>query len=100
MTWLVMASWDSTEVASHCLSQVPGWGSISLNLLFAWHPLRVRLLLMGRERWIFDNREVILTLIIHWLGPPLFLLWYPEATLTIGVKGLLKSHTRKAPHYH
>ena len=29
------------------------------------------LLLTKRERWIFYNRGVILTL-IHWLGPPLF----------------------------
>jgi len=26
MTWLVMVSWDSTEMVSHCLSQVPGLG--------------------------------------------------------------------------
>ena len=26
MTWLVMVSWNSIELVSRCLSQVPGWG--------------------------------------------------------------------------
>jgi len=34
-------------------------------------PSEIRLLLMRRERWIFNNHGVILTL-IHGLGPPFF----------------------------
>jgi len=34
-------------------------------------PTEIQLLLTKRERWIFDNHGVILTL-IHWLGPPFF----------------------------
>jgi len=41
MTWLVMVSWDSTEVVSHCLSHVPGWGSVTLTHLLTCHLLRV-----------------------------------------------------------
>ena len=66
MTWLVMVSWDSTEVVFHCLPQVPGWGSVNLPHSFARHPSRIR------EKWISCNRGMISALIIHWLGPPLF----------------------------
>jgi len=74
LRWLVMVSWEGTEVVSHCFPQVPDWGSVNPNHLFTLHPSRIRLLLTRRETWIFDNREVILTLIISWLRPPLILL--------------------------
>ena len=35
-------------------------------------PAEIRLLLTRREMWIFISRGVILTLIIHWLGPSFF----------------------------
>ena len=62
MTWFVMVSWDSTEVASHYIPQIPGSGAVSLGHLYTFHPPRVRLLLTTM-RWIFDNREVILNLL-------------------------------------
>jgi len=43
-----------------------GRGSVDLSHLVTHHPLK-----RDRERWIFYNRGVILTL-IHWLGPPFF----------------------------
>jgi len=49
-----------------------GW-QIAFLGLFLCHSLRIRLLLLSGERWIFDNRGVILTLIIHWLEPSVFL---------------------------
>ena len=51
--------------------------------LFTRHLPRVGLLLTKRGRWIFDNHVVILTLNIHWLGPPLFLQRCSEATRAI-----------------
>jgi len=41
------------------------------------------LLLTREERWSSDNRVVILTLIIHWLGPPLTLPWSSTAMLAV-----------------
>jgi len=49
---------------------------------------------MMRERCIFDNCGVILTLIIHWLSPSLFLPRCSEATQS-GVRGLLKERKRE-----
>jgi len=46
-----------------------GWGSVNLSM-FTYHPLKFGYS-SRRERWIFNNRGVILTL-IHWLGPPFF----------------------------
>jgi len=93
--WLVMVSWDSTEIVSRCLPQVTGWGSVNLSHLFTHHAPRTRLLLARRERWIFDSHGVILTLIIHWLGPPLFLPWCSEVMLAIWNKGLAKGLYQK-----
>jgi len=42
-------------------------------------PAEIWLLLTRRERWVSN----ILTLIIHWLGPPLFLPWWSEHTRAI-----------------
>jgi len=53
------------------------------------------MLLTRRERWIFNNRWVILTLIIHWLGAPLFLPWYSEATLAVWSERLGKGPYQK-----
>jgi len=33
-----MVSWGTTEVVSHCLPQVPGWGSVNLSNLFTSRP--------------------------------------------------------------
>jgi len=68
-----------------------GWGSVSLSHLLTRHPPTIRLLLMRRERCIFDSRGVILTLIIHWLRPPLFLPQRSEPTLAIWSERLAKS---------
>jgi len=47
-----------------------------MNLIRAVYKSSARIRLqLQRERQIFNNRGVILTLIIHWLGPPLFFLW-------------------------
>lgn len=52
--------WDSTEVISHCLSQVPGAGkALNLSHLFRHHSPKIRLFLVRRERWIFDYHELI-----------------------------------------
>jgi len=58
-------------------------------------PTEIRLLSKRRKRWVFNNRGAILTLIIHWLGPPLFLPWCAEATLVSWSEGLAEAHTRK-----
>ena len=47
----------------------PGWRSLTLSQ-FTSHT-EILLLFSRRERWIFNNRGVILTL-IHWLGLPFF----------------------------
>jgi len=47
-------------------------------------PAETRLLLSRRERWIFNNRGVILTLIIPWLGPSLSLFGFSEAIWSEG----------------
>jgi len=99
-----------------------GWGSVGLNR-WCWEvrgqsdwtdgpgrlgvsqpkpfvytaPAEMRLLLARRERWIFKNRGVILTLIVHWLGPPLFLPWCSEATLAIWSEGLAQGPYQKTP---
>ena len=67
-----------------------GWGVSQPKPFIYTLPAEIRLLLMRRERWILGNCEVSLTLIIHWLGPPLFFPWYSEATLAIWSKGLPK----------
>jgi len=73
-----------------------GWGSVNLGHLLASPPLRLRLLLTRRERCSFDDRGVILTLIIQSL---LFLPWCSESTLAIWRERLVKGpYTRKTPH--
>jgi len=58
-------------------------------------PAENRLLLARRERWIFNNRVMIWILLIHWLGPPLFLLSCSEATLAIWNEKFADSLYRK-----
>ena len=58
-------------------------------------PAETRLLLSERERWIFNNRRVSLTLIIHWLGPASFLPRYFEAPLAIWSERLAKGPYQK-----
>ena len=62
---------------------------------FTLNPSRIQLLLLRKARWIFNNRGVILTLTIHWLGPQLFLPWYSKATLAIWSEGLAKGPYQK-----
>jgi len=65
--WLIMLSWDITEMVSRCLPQVPSLGSVNLSHLFTHYPPKIQVLFRRRERWFFDSHGVILTL-IHWLG--------------------------------
>jgi len=84
-----MVSWKDTWVVFHCLSRVPG--CIEGSRLSPMHiTLRIRLFLMRRARWIFNKCGVILTLIIHWLGPPLSLPRNSKATLAIWGERLAK----------
>jgi len=62
-------------------------------------PTKIWLLLSRRERCIFNNCEVILTLIIHWLGSPLFFIVVFRTRASNLEWGLLKAHTRKTPHW-
>jgi len=55
----------------------------------------IRQLLTRRERWIFNNLGVIVTLTIHWLGPPFFLPWCSEAMLAIWSERLAKGPYQK-----
>ena len=57
-------------------------------------PAGIRLFLTRRERWIFNNCGLILTLIIDWLRLPLFLLWCSKG-LTIWSEGLVKDLYQK-----
>ena len=50
---------------------------------------------MRRERWIFDSRGEIWALIIHRLGPPLFLLRCSEAMLAFWNEGVAKGSYQK-----
>jgi len=59
MTWLVMVSSDSTN---RWLSQVPDWRVSKPKQFVTRHPPRIRLLLTRRERRIFDNCGLVLTL--------------------------------------
>jgi len=74
--------WLSTKHHVRVSINAPGWGVSQPKSVYT-SPAETRLLLSRRERWIFNNGEVILTLVIHWLRPPLFLLWCSEATLAI-----------------
>jgi len=47
-----------------------------------------------KGRWIFNNCGVMSTLIIHWLGSPLFFPWCSEATLAIW-----SARLAKGPYY-
>jgi len=66
----------------------PGWGSVSKS------PAETPLLLLKRERYIFNNCGMILALFIHWLGPP-FLPWCSEAMLAIWSERLAKGPYQK-----
>ena len=55
--------WQSCWVG--CQYQLSGLGSVTHHLY-----AENQLLLSRRERWIFNNHGVIVTLIIRWLGPP------------------------------
>jgi len=72
----------------------PGWGSVDLSR-FTHYPSETWLFLSQRERWIIDNCGVILTVIIHWLGPPLFLPRCSEPTLAIWSERLAKTPYQK-----
>jgi len=71
-----------------------GWGSVSLSQFFTSRD-EIRLLLTRRERWIFNIPGVILTLITHWLGPPLCLPWCSKTTLAIWSERLAKDPYQK-----
>jgi len=58
--------------------------SLRFGSPFTCRPLRIRLPLTRRERWIFNNHGVILTFIIHWLGPPVFAVVIPTRTRSLG----------------
>jgi len=88
VTWLVLVLWDHRVIPGEDNSI---HGTVLMWFLIAFlrflvgisqpepfvytSPTKNWPLLMRKERWIFENREVILTLIMHWLGPPLFGLW-------------------------
>jgi len=88
-----LSSWDGIEVVLHGLPQIPGCGWVSLSFFHTLHWPRIGLILSRRERRIFDNCGVILTL-IHCFGPPLFTLW-SESTLVIWSQGLAKRPYQK-----
>ena len=44
MTWHDMVSWDTTELVSHCIPQVPGWESVSLGQIITHRATRNHLL--------------------------------------------------------
>ena len=99
MTWLVMVPWNSTEVVAR-FPQAPGRGSVNLSHLFTHHPPRIRLLVTRGERWIFDNRKVILALFTGCgcMGLPLFSPWCSKAMLAIWSERLAKgSYQKNAP---
>jgi len=91
---LARSSTLSTE--HHMLVSIiaPGWGLANLSR-FTHHLPRTQLLLTKRKMWVCNNRGVILTLIIHQLGPSLVLPWGSAATLAIWSGHLPKVHTRK-----
>jgi len=41
----------------------PGWGLVNLSQLAYTSPAETRLLLSRKERWIFNNSKVILTIL-------------------------------------
>jgi len=80
-----------------CEAQATRLRGVSQHKPFLYtSPAEIRLL--RNERWIFNNCEVILTLIIHWLAPPLLLPWCFEATLAIWSERLAKGSYQKTPH--
>ena len=95
-TWLVMVSSDSSEVVSRYLSQVPGMAQSTWTICLRFN---------RQECGYFHEKgkvgswqtQIILTPIIHWLRPLLFLPWCSEATLLIWNEGWVKAHTRKTP---
>jgi len=48
-------------------NSISGWESVSLRITHQNLATHLR-----RERWICNNRGMVLTRIIHWLGPQLF----------------------------
>ena len=98
MTWPVMVSGDSTEVVSHSLPQVQGWGSVNPSHLSTHHPPRI---------WLYslwEGRGGSLTIVV-WSWPSLstgadlalILPWSSEATLTIWSERLAKDPYPKTP---
>ena len=60
----------------------PGRLEVSRSKPFVYtSPTRIWLRSEKREWWIFNSLGGISTLYIHWLGPPLFLLWCSESNL-------------------
>ena len=64
---------------------------------FTTHPSRIRLLLTRRERWIFDNRGVILALITTGWDLNFFSVVIRTHISNLEWGGLLKAHPRKTP---
>jgi len=65
---------------------------VSQTKLFVYaSPAEIWLLLTRRERW----SDLDLKILIHWLGPPLFLPWCSEATLAIWNERLAKGPYQK-----
>jgi len=94
-TWLVMVSWDSTQVVCCYLPQVPGWGSVSLTHLFTHHSTE-NSQREKRSRWVFDNCGANFILITTgWDRPPVFLPRCSEATLAIWSERLAKGSYQK-----
>jgi len=85
-----------TRAARRTDSQLLHWaimaGSIYIKRNIFYSPSGMEILntiryswlfLTREERWSSDSRGVILTLVIHWLGPTLFLLWCSTAMLAV-----------------
>ena len=72
-----------------------GWEASQPKPFVYTPPAEIRLLLAKGERWIFNNRGTILTLIIHWLGSPWFLPRCFEDTLANWSERLAKAPYQK-----
>ena len=84
----------STEYRARVSINTPGWGSVNLSR-FTRHPPKFGYSYRKGRGGSWNNCEVILTLIIHWLGHPLFLLRCSEATLVIWSERLAKGPYQK-----
>jgi len=86
-----MVMWDGTEVVSRCLPWGPDWGSLNLS-----RSSQAKKSATENGKVDPDNRGVTVTLILS-LGPPLFLPWSSEVTLTNWSQSLAKGLYKKSP---